>query len=188
MLETASPTRRFHVSIVELIGLVALAALACAWPALIPTEIVVVLFWIAARGGSEPATVRLVSLGVVLAAIYLPPLIGFVLAPVLNPSIDGAQWREAWSPYFPYVPGSVPVFLFGILTGLFRQLDKIRPGLELIVECVLASLVTAAEVGGLTFIAGRSQGRRTIAAALGFLLAALGTWLISLLLSAFGAT
>jgi hypothetical protein len=213
MPETASPPRRFRVSIGELIGLVALAALACVWPGLIPTEVVAVLFWFASRGGSEQARGRLVSLGVVLAAVYLPALIGFVLAPILDPTINGPQWREvwspifpiapgsrfnfevasgprrwreAWSPIFPIAPGSPPIYLLGLLSGLARQLDKIRPGLGGDVEIVLASLTAAAEVGALTFLAGRSRVRRTIAATLGFLLAALGTWLMTLLVVATG--
>ena len=57
-----------------MMGLVALAALGCGWPGLLATEVVVVLTWAAARDGSELRRARLVSLGVVLAAVYLPLL------------------------------------------------------------------------------------------------------------------
>jgi hypothetical protein len=73
---------RFRASISEVMGLVALAALACIWPGFIPTEVLVVLVWVPARGGPLAARARLISLAVVLAAVYLYPLANFLISPI----------------------------------------------------------------------------------------------------------
>jgi hypothetical protein len=53
MIESPPSPRRFRASIGEVMGLVALVTLACAWPLFIPTEVVAVLVWVAARRESD---------------------------------------------------------------------------------------------------------------------------------------
>jgi len=160
-----------------MMGLVALAALACVWPGLIPTEFVAVLTWVAARGGSGPARARLASLGVVLAAVYLCPLANFAVLPLLDPawSAFGADWRREWSPIFPITPGVLPIAAVDSGTGLGALLRRFSPDAVDVILTVLASLATAAVVTALTLLAGQSRRRRAFAATLGFLWSAVST-------------
>ncbi len=181
----SAPPRRFRASIGEIMGLVALVALACVWPGLIPTQVVAVLVWFGATRATEGARGRRISLGVVLAAVYLPALANFVAAPLIVPILAGApDWGEAWSRAFPFAPGTLPAFLVFGLTGIAKTVMGWHPGLEVIVWAVLASLATAAEVYALTLLAGRSRTRRIVAGALGLLVSALGAYLLTLLLTA----
>jgi hypothetical protein len=177
MPESASLPRRFRASIGEVMGLVALAALACVWPGLLPTEVVAVLTWVAARGGSGPARARLASLGVVLAAVYLCPLANFVLLPLLDPAWSqfGPDWRRDWSPFFPITPGVLPLAVVDSGTGLGAVLRRFSPDAVDFMFAFLASLATAAVVYALTLLAGQSRGRRAFAATLGFLWSAFST-------------
>jgi hypothetical protein len=177
MPESASPPRRCRASIGEVMGLVALAALACVWPGLIPTEVVAVLMWLAARGGSGPARGRLASLGVVLAAVYLCPLANFVLIPLLDPAWSqfGPAWRRDWSPFFPITPGILPVVVVDGGTGLGALVRRMSPHAVDFMLAFLASLATAAIVYALTLLADQSRGRRALAAMLGFLWSAFST-------------
>ena len=128
MPETASPPRRFRVSIGELIGLVVVAALACVWPGLIPTEVVATVFyWLATRRDPGLARAGLVSLGMVLGSIYLIPLANFVAAPLLDPTIVASKWRQDWSPLFPIAPGAMPICLLGGINHLIGRLSDLRP-------------------------------------------------------------
>jgi len=158
-------------------GLVALAALACVWPGLIPTEVVAVLTWAAARGGSGSARPRLASLGVVLAAVYLCPLANFVLLPLVDPAWSelGPDWRRDWSPLFPITPGVLLLLVVDCGTGLGAVLRRISPNAVDVMLAFLASLATAAVVYALTRLAGQSRGRRAFAATLGFLWSAFST-------------
>jgi hypothetical protein len=180
---TESPPRRFRAAIGELMGLVALAALACVWPALIPTETLAVLVWVAARGGSEAARARFTSLAMVLATTYLCPLVTFWLVPMLEPGwSDGAAWRSTWSGFFPIIPGILPTILVEVFTnvstnssyGVFLR-RIVGPRWVDLVQLTIASLITAAVIYALTWLAGRSRGRRIIAATLGFLNTAAGS-------------
>lgn len=188
MPELDPPPGRFRISIGGLIGLVGLAALGCAWPGLIPTEVVAVLFWIRNRSGTEQERGRLVSLGVVIAALYGPALAGFVLKPLLDPTIDGPMWRKAWSPMFPYAPGCLAVYLIEIVTHFSTYLGQLRPRLGEFGAFGLASVIGAIEVGWLTVLAGGTRVGRIIVATLGVLLASIGVWLLTMLVIALGAT
>jgi hypothetical protein len=169
--------RRIRASIGELMGLVAVAALACVWPGLIPTEVVAVLTWVGARGGSAPARARLASLGVVLVAVYLCPLANFVLVPLLGSDSPqfGPEWRRDWSPLFPITPGVLPLIVIDCGTGLGAVLQRINPDAFDVMLAVLASLAAAVVVYALTLLAGQSRGRRVVAATLGFLWSAFST-------------
>jgi len=183
---TESPPRRFRAAIGELMGLVALAALACVWPALIPTETLAVLVWVTSRGGSEAARARFTSLAMVLAATYLFPLANFWLVPMLDPAWgDGEGWRRTWSGYFPIIPGILPTFLVEVFTNSNVFLRRIvGPRWVDLVQFTIASLMTAAVIYALTLLAGRSRGRRIIAATLGFLNSAAGSLVMNVLVIA----
>ena len=173
MLETASP-RRFRVSIGELIGLVALAALGCACPGLIPTEIVAAFFWFTTRGGSEPDRERRVSLGLVLAAVYLFPLITFMLLPLFSPLSLELRLRGPLSLYFPIGPSLIPVLLVDRLVGLTRNLERILPGSSDNAQYVLCSIAMAAAISVLT-LACWSPDQRKTAMVLGFIMSTFGS-------------
>ena len=180
---TESPPRRFRAAIGELMGLVALAALACVWPALIPTETLAVLVWVAARGGAEAARARFTSLAMVLAATYLGPLAILCLVPILDPVwSDGAAWWRPWSGFFPIIPGILPTLLVEVFTNVLTNSSSgvflrriVGPRWVDLVQLTIASLITAAVIYALTLLAGRSRGRRIIAATLGFLNSAAGS-------------
>jgi hypothetical protein len=121
------PSPRLRVSIGELIGLVALAALGCACPGLIPTEIVTAFFWLTTRHGTEPDRERRVSLGAVLAGVYLSPLVIFMLLPLFVPISIESRLRGPFSLYFPIAPTLIPVLLVDRLVGLTRNLERILP-------------------------------------------------------------
>ena len=190
MSESASPPRRFRVSIREVMGLVALAALACVWPGLIATQVVAVLTWVRARRGSEPARGRLVSLGVVLAAVYFLPLANFFLVPAEYRSgywyHHGANWPNKWSMAFPFVPGILPAFLLScFLPACLRSIllsPSMRPHAD-VVGAVAGSLATAAVVYALTLLAGRSESRRAYVGTLSFGWSGFSTWLTTAVLS-----
>jgi hypothetical protein len=161
-------------------GLVALSSLACVWPALIPTETLAVLVWVAARGGAEAARARFSSLALVLAATYLFPLASFWLVPMLEPTWDGAGWRRTWFGFFPIIPGILPSLLVEAFANSSVFLRKIvGPRWVDLVQLTIASLITAAVIYALTLLAGRSRGRRIIAASLGFLNSAVGSLVMS---------
>lgn len=183
MRESPRPPRRFRASIGEVMGLVGLEALAMVWPGLIPTEAVVAFVWVETRGGSAEACARRVSLGVVLAAVWIVPLVHLAwplpIVPGLRP---GPGWREAWSPALAAAPAGLPVVLLEALTGLARFLVRRRPGLELTVAFILGSFATAAQVFGLVRLAGRTWRRRAVAATLGLMLSAVGTHVMTMFL------
>jgi hypothetical protein len=188
MPESALRPRRFRASIGEAMGLVALAALACVWPGLIPTEVVAVLTWVAARDGSEPARARLASQGVVLVAVYLCPLANFVLIPLLDPAWSqfGPDWRRDWSPFFPITPGILPLAVVDSGIGVSAVLRRFSPHTVDVIIAFLAALATAAIVYVLTLLAGQSQGRRAFAATLGFLWSAFSTFAMTVLVISMG--
>jgi hypothetical protein len=172
--ERPPPSRRFHVSIAEATGLVALVALACASPGIIPTEIVVVFFWLGARGGSERGRERLVSLGVVLGAMFLLPLANFVLPPLLDPAgIAVREWWRRWMGFFPIAAGAV----------LLVPVMVLHPGM-LVISFFLAPVATGPWLYALTRLAGRSWARRAAAAVLALLASAAGTFMTYVFLTA----
>src|SRR6516165_7301566 len=144
MTELSPRAQWRRISIGEVMGLVALVAIACVWPGLIPTEILGVLFSVSARRGEEGERERLVSYGVIVAAVYVVPLANFWLATVFHPALQGPAWRADWSPYFPIVPGVVQAWLLPFLSG------------RIVPFYLVASLLAAAWVCVLTLLAGRS--------------------------------
>jgi hypothetical protein len=175
--------RRFRVTIGEIMGLVVLAALACEWPALIPTSLVAVVTWFAAGRGAEPARQERVALGVVLAAVFAPPLASVVLADQLAPLVGagrGPGWREWWSPFAVIAPGAPLALVIEGVSGLGRFLARRSPRVAIDAAFTLGSLATAAEVTALIHLAGQSRRRRIVAAALGLLGSAVCTYLTTL--------
>jgi hypothetical protein len=168
------PARWFRVSIGELIGLVALAALGCACPGLIPTEIVAAFLWFTTRSGSEPDRERRVSLGVVLAAVYLSPLVIFILLPLFSPISIESRLRGPFSLYFPIAPTFIPVWLVDRLVGLTRNLERILPGSSDNAQYVLGSIAMAAAISVLTLASGSPDQRKT-AMVLGFFMSTFGS-------------
>jgi hypothetical protein len=162
---TGVPWRR--IAIREVMGLIALVAIACVWPGLIPTVIVGVLFWVSARREKEGARERLVSYGVVVAAVYVVPIANFWVGTVFHPALQGPAWRADWSPYFPIMPAVVPAWLVAFL------LPRVVP------FYLVAPLLTAAWVYVLTLLAGQSRIRRIVVAVSGLLCSALGTWIVT---------
>ncbi len=148
-------------------GLVALVALACAWPGLVPTVALGVFFWISARRGTERARDRLVSYGVIVAAVYAAPLANFWLATVFHPALHGPAWRADWSRYFPIVPGAVQTWLVA----------SVEPGT--VHFAPVASVMTAAWIYVLTLIAGRTRIRRIIVAICGLACSAFASWMVT---------
>jgi hypothetical protein len=123
---TESPPRRFRAAIGELMGLVALAALACVWPALIPTETLAVLVWVAARGGAQAVRARFTSLALVLAATYLGPLAILGLVSMLEPGwSDVVRLGRTWSGFFPIIPGILPTLLVEVFTNVFTNSSSV---------------------------------------------------------------
>jgi hypothetical protein len=176
------PQRRFRVSIREIMALVGLAALACVRPTLIPAEVVAVLIWFAAGDGSEPDRARRVPLGTVLAALYLFPLINFILPLLFDPSgwsAFGSDWWSDWSPIFPIAPTAMPVLVVFKVTSLEQVFERMRPGSSGAAYFVLSSLATAALVYALTLLAGRSSERRAIVTGLSFFGSTLSSLAIS---------
>jgi hypothetical protein len=185
--EISESAPRFRVSISEVMGLVGLAALACVGPGFIPTEVVVVQVWVAARGGSDAARARLISLAVVLVAVYLYPLANFFLAPQIDPAWGtGPDWRRTWSWCVPVVSGVVPAILLELEVvtacgALFGSI--VSPGWVDAVQVTIASLMTAAVIYALTLLAGHSRRRRAVAATLGFFNSVLGSLVIMIIIA-----
>jgi hypothetical protein len=159
------PWRR--IAIREVMGLIALVAIACVWPGLIPTEVLGVLFWVSARRYKAGARERLVSYGLVVAAVYVVPVANFWLATVLHPALHGPEWRAYWSPWFPVTPGVLQAWIVA---------SRWHGDVALYVD---ASVLTAGWVWLLTLLAGRSRIRRIVVAVSGLLCSALATWLVT---------
>jgi hypothetical protein len=175
MIASKPPSRRFRVSIGELIGLVALAALGCVCPGLIPTEIVAAFYWLTTRHGTELDSERRVSLGVVLAAVYLSPLVIFMLLPLFIPITIESRLRGPFSLYFPIAPTLIPVYLVDRLVGLTRNLERILPGSSDNAQYVLGSIAMAAAISVLTLLACRSPDERKAVMVFGFFMSTFGT-------------
>ncbi len=133
--------------------------------------------------GSAPARGKLVSLGLVLAALYFLPIANFILFPLLSPLPVGFSWREVWSPVFPKAPGLLLVGLVESLTNFGVILRRMRFSQVDAIQSVLASLAAAAEVYGLTRLAGQTRGRRVIAVMIGLLASVAGTFFLTLTLT-----
>jgi hypothetical protein len=165
MPERSTAPRWPRVSIGALLGLVALAAIGCAWPGIVPTEILAVLLWLQTRKGSEAATARLISLGVVVAAVYLPLVANFVWFPwSMNLKGGAVDWRQEWSRVFLSVPGILPAMILGPVLELIRPL--LGPVLASVAFLALTSVLAAGLMYILTLLAGQSWRRRMLVATL----------------------
>ena len=99
---------------------------------------------------------------------------------------DGVGWRRTWSGYFPIMPSVLPTILVDVFTnsGVFLRRIVGSRWIDL-VQVTIASLMTAAVIYALTLLAGRSRGRRIIAATLGFLNSAVGSVVITRVIASF---
>lgn len=119
-------------SIAAIMGVVALAALACKWPM---QAIPIATF--AAVGGAirliRPGRVR--AYGLVLAATYAPALIGH--------SLDCTHCRETWAVIWPVIPGGIVAEFARSFEGLPRLSDAASYALAAAITLALILMATA---------------------------------------------
>jgi hypothetical protein len=120
--------KRFRVSLAELIGLVALIAIACRWPLFCIFAIPLVAYR-ATRVGVPRA------LAPVLLAVYAPCLIGFFS--------ECSHCRHEWARLWPVIPGGVAWEAFRIVSGLPRLSEFATFGVSAVVTLILISIATS---------------------------------------------
>ncbi len=156
--------RRFRFSIFELMLLVAAVAVGLRWPGLSVPVGVLFLYFLAGRRDALSRR-RLVALGQVALAVYLPPVLAFLglhLWGSFGPAGERQYWSFVGRDYFlnlfvgnlSFVPAYVPASLLMRLGGI-HWVDNLSVPLELCVATVVLAMSPLAVIVGLGVIAKR---------------------------------
>ncbi len=185
-----APGRRFQISILEIMLLVAALAVSFRWPGLTVPLGLVFLYALAQRRNILRRQTR-VALGQVALALYLPPVLAF-LALHLWGKFGPADWRAYWSFVgFEHFAGMfigrlslIPGLLIAV--GLHRAGAPFRAFEGDIPEMVFLSLISLAVLFGLAVIAKRGSAWRVACLLVAAGMSALSTW-IAYVMSVAGA-
>jgi hypothetical protein len=125
--------QRLQVSLAELIGLIALVAIACRWPLICIFAIPLVAYRATRLGVPQ-------SLAPVLLAVYAPCLIGF-----FSPC---SHCRLAWVRIWPVIPGGVAWWAVRELSDLPSLSELATSGISAVLTLILISIATAVAARG----------------------------------------
>jgi hypothetical protein len=141
MATAISRSRSFRFALADLLGLIALTAIGCRWPALIIAVISIAAY----RLTRAIAIVSREAIALVLASVYLPCVIGFFS--------DCTHCRGVWMNLWGVLPGGVAWMGIVVLLGLPRSSD--------VVSFSGAAILTLAYIVCAVLVA--SRGRRFLA-------------------------
>jgi hypothetical protein len=167
---TSRPPR---VSILELMGLVAAAAVSFRWPGLSVPVGLLFLYALAQRRDILGRQTR-VALAQVALALYLPPAVGLLVFHYV---------AERWDlnlEHFSFMPNFIPGALISLTLPWFDRSHAPFFAVEIV---VLSTMTSLAMIGGLGVLARRGRAWRIACLTLAGVMSAASTYFVLLLLT-----